>query len=254
MEDFIIRGTYLTEYIGKGGDIVIPDGVTEIGAEVFSTLQSDNKVSFDIRNTITSVHIPKTVTSIKQAFMDCKNLKNVTFDVEANIDVIPYMAFYGCKSLKEFEVPKSVKSISRLAFGECNNVKLILHKNCKVNNEVFGYGEHNSGIVIPDDYLFMDTLDKSLLINNLNQFDNTSNKTKQTEQRHLGVFKTSANEALDQKIKIRKIIGFILLILYIGTLALSSVYIWGILLSIIIIILGIINIALIISDKGKYYK
>ena len=33
--DFVIENGVLKEYKGKGGDIVIPEGVTEIGKEAF---------------------------------------------------------------------------------------------------------------------------------------------------------------------------------------------------------------------------
>ena len=34
--DFIIENGVLTKYVGPGGDVVIPDGVVEIGASAFS--------------------------------------------------------------------------------------------------------------------------------------------------------------------------------------------------------------------------
>ena len=34
--DFIIENGVLTKYIGPGGDVIIPEGVTEIGFKAFA--------------------------------------------------------------------------------------------------------------------------------------------------------------------------------------------------------------------------
>ena len=34
--DFIIENGILTQYVGSGGDVIIPDGVTEIGKHEFN--------------------------------------------------------------------------------------------------------------------------------------------------------------------------------------------------------------------------
>ena len=50
--DFVIKDGVLKKYIGPGGDVVIPEGVTEIDWSAFSDCSS-----------LTSVTIPQSVTS-----------------------------------------------------------------------------------------------------------------------------------------------------------------------------------------------
>ena len=46
INDFIIEDGVLTKYVGQGGDVVIPDGITNIGAYAFHNCSA-----------LTSVHI-----------------------------------------------------------------------------------------------------------------------------------------------------------------------------------------------------
>jgi hypothetical protein len=58
LKDFVIENGVLRKYIGEGGDVVIPDGVTDIGYEAFNNCR-----------TITSITMPDSVTEIwKYAF------------------------------------------------------------------------------------------------------------------------------------------------------------------------------------------
>ena len=62
--DFIIENGVLKKYVGPGGDVVIPEGVTSIARFAFSKCED-----------LQSVHIPEGVQSIgRYAFMDCNNL------------------------------------------------------------------------------------------------------------------------------------------------------------------------------------
>ena len=53
MQDFVIENGVLEKYKGPGGDVTIPEGVTEIGSSAFK----------DCAN-LTSVTIPEGVTEI----------------------------------------------------------------------------------------------------------------------------------------------------------------------------------------------
>ena len=56
MNDFVIENGVLKKYAGRGGDVTIPDGITEIGEGAFSR-----------RSTLTSVTIPAGVTEIGES-------------------------------------------------------------------------------------------------------------------------------------------------------------------------------------------
>ena len=107
--EFVIEDGVLIAYNGEGGEVVIPDGVTEIGGEVFR----DNK-------TITSVVIPEGVTSIGySAFMMASNLQSVSFP--STIETIEADAFGGCISLKELDLASmpNLKTLGDSAFLFC---------------------------------------------------------------------------------------------------------------------------------------
>ncbi len=71
--DFILTSdNTLIEYVGKGGNISIPSGVSSIDAYVFAN-----------NSTITSVTIPATIRAIgNSAFKDCYNIRSITCYVQ----------------------------------------------------------------------------------------------------------------------------------------------------------------------------
>ena len=59
--DFIIENGVLKKYVGPGGDVVVPEGVTNIGDQAFYDCSS-----------LTSITLPDGLTSIGDcAFYDC---------------------------------------------------------------------------------------------------------------------------------------------------------------------------------------
>ncbi len=88
-------------------DLVIPNGVTGIGAYAFYNY--DN---------LASVVIPDHVTSLgRSAFGSCDSLESVTLG--KGISEIQYSTFSGCKKLTSFVFPESVNSIGNYAFESC---------------------------------------------------------------------------------------------------------------------------------------
>ena len=84
-DDFIIEkteeGYVLQEYTGKGGDVVVPKGVTVIGKQGFCECTS-----------LTSVDLSDSVTSIGMwAFSLCKSLTSI--DLSNNVAIIEGHAF-----------------------------------------------------------------------------------------------------------------------------------------------------------------
>jgi hypothetical protein len=96
-KDFEIEDGVLNKYHGRGGDVVIPDGVTEIGGSAF--YRCDNLVS---------VVIPNSVSSIKShAFYGCRNLKSVT--MPDSVKEIGAYAFCCCERITSMTIPNGAK-------------------------------------------------------------------------------------------------------------------------------------------------
>ena len=93
-DEFVIVDGVVTGYTGKASEIVIPDGVTAIGKEVFKGSR------------INSVVIPDSCTQIMgQAFLDCKKLTRVVLP-DNGISLGP-QCFYNCTAIKEINIPES---------------------------------------------------------------------------------------------------------------------------------------------------
>ena len=119
-DDFDIYDGILVEYLGEGGDVVIPakdaDGnpVTEIDARAFM----DN-------DTITSVKIPEGITKMgSECFQYCDYLETV--DLPYSLEKCGFAAFRHCKSLTKIEIPASLKSIPQDFCSEANALSEIV--------------------------------------------------------------------------------------------------------------------------------
>ena len=113
VEDFAIKNGVLTKYKGAGGDVVIPEGVTEIGEDAFLGCSS-----------LESVSIPEGVREIgEDAFAFCKSLKSVT--IPEGVKKIGRDAFRGCGSLKTISTPGSVAEIGASAFRDCSSLEAV---------------------------------------------------------------------------------------------------------------------------------
>jgi len=127
-DDFLVYDGVLEEYVGNGGDIVIPAslGIKEIAAQAFAE-------NLDL----TSLIIPEGVESIGYwSVKDCTNLEKVVLPysleelaehcfsgaaiteivIPGNVEVIGYGAFSGCKFLENATISYGVKEILPLAF------------------------------------------------------------------------------------------------------------------------------------------
>lgn len=108
MTDFEMRGNMLYKYHGKGGDVVIPDGVTEIYICAFSG-----------RSDITSITFPPSLVKIgERAFQYCKGL--TALDFPPSLKEIGRQSFDSCTGLTEVVVPPSVIVLDFYAFHDCS--------------------------------------------------------------------------------------------------------------------------------------
>ncbi len=131
-DGFIVVRGILFDYIGSGGDIVIPDGVTEIDRGSFL---KQELLRLSGNSSLTSVTIPEGVKSIGiEAFRNCTGLRNVL--IPKSVTSIGNGAFKGCKGLADQDgfvirlgilfdyfgpggdvvIPEDVKTIGPVAF------------------------------------------------------------------------------------------------------------------------------------------
>ena len=95
--DFVIENGVLKKYLGPGGDVVIPQGVTEILERAFQDCSK-----------LVSVVIPDGVTGIGAlAFISCGNLESV--ELPASVRKIGDSAFAFCRKLKEVTIPENTE-------------------------------------------------------------------------------------------------------------------------------------------------
>lgn len=88
-EDFEIENGVLIKYKGSGTEVMVPAGVTSIGAYAFK--ENSNLIS---------VNLPDTVAEIGSgAFLECSNLKKINFP--NRLISIGDGAFYDCRSLAD---------------------------------------------------------------------------------------------------------------------------------------------------------
>ncbi|HKL74073.1 MAG TPA: leucine-rich repeat domain-containing protein, partial [Clostridia bacterium] len=106
------------------GVLYIPKHVQEDGNEY--TVTSIGKGAFKNNADITSVIISSSIVTIAEdAFYNCTNLKDVTFEAGSNIVSIGDFAFEQCVLLGAFDIPDSVVEIGIGAFYECNSLSTI---------------------------------------------------------------------------------------------------------------------------------
>ena len=127
--DFSVKSGVLTGYTGPGGDVVIPESVTQIGESAFSDCSGLASITiprgvthigdsaFEDCSDLTCITIPEGVTHIgAHAFEGCSGLKSIT--IPEGVTDIGICAFCGCSDLSRITIPKSVMHIGSGAFGD----------------------------------------------------------------------------------------------------------------------------------------
>lgn len=108
-------------------EIIIPEGVTEIG-----------KFSFSGNTALQSVSLPSTIISIGRSlddsyeggtFYNCINLSRVLMKEGKQNAWIGAITFEGCKKLEKIIIPGNYITIGEEAFSGCTSLKSVIYKN-----------------------------------------------------------------------------------------------------------------------------
>ena len=144
-------------------DLVIPEGVVNIGDYAFADCSGINSVTipdsvtsigisaFDGCVALTNVTIPSSVTVIgSSAFSNCHGLTAIT--IPDSVTSIGAAAFSGCIGLTSVTIPDSVTSIGAYAFSTCTNLaKIALPDSIKrIPAFMFSGCTNLALVVIPD--------------------------------------------------------------------------------------------------------
>ena len=124
---------YTPWYVGKSKNIIIEDGVTNIGDNAFFNCDE-----------IENISLPEGVTKVgDNAFMNCKNLKTIT--IPESLISFGYQAFYGCSNLKNVYYTGTEEQWANISIASYNTplTSATIHYNYSgvpvtqsVNNEV----------------------------------------------------------------------------------------------------------------------
>ena len=122
--DYIIKNGVLTKYVGPGGDVIVPEGVTEIGEDAFAVVEQIGTYSFYTANrSLRSISLPEGLKTIgSNAFRDCLYLAKIVFP--DTISEIGASAFQGT-GLTDICLPKSLKKVGNEAFAALNMWQII---------------------------------------------------------------------------------------------------------------------------------
>ena len=94
-------------------EVVIEEGVTEIGVDAFSVCTS-----------LETVTLPQSLQKIgEKAFSYCTRLK--TINIPDSVNVIGPKAFFFCKSLTSIDIPEGITEIGYATFGYAENLATV---------------------------------------------------------------------------------------------------------------------------------
>lgn len=161
--DFQIKNGTLIRYLGSGGDVLIPEGVQEIG-----------RLAFQDCDGLVRVTVPLGVETIDEgAFAGCSNLKEVilpeslkrieirafsydtaleSISLPEKLEYIASETFYGCESLRKVEMGPCIEWIGDYSFYQCGSLEaIVLPENvASVGNSTFSGCRKLRSVTLPE--------------------------------------------------------------------------------------------------------
>ena len=114
LNDFEIENNMVMKYLGDGGDVVIPEGVSDIFFEVF-----------EYRGDSSSVTIPGSITLLTPFVFKGSTLKTV--NINKGVGEIGVGTFAECDKLETIYLPETITGIKKYAFEKCSSLKTIYY-------------------------------------------------------------------------------------------------------------------------------
>ncbi|MBR5266443.1 MAG: leucine-rich repeat domain-containing protein, partial [Clostridia bacterium] len=139
INDFLIQDGILLKYEGTDADVVIPDGIGQIGSWAFTD-----------KTDVKSIVIPEGVTTImNHAFSGCTQL--VAINIPQSVSVIKDGVFYRCSALESVKLPHSNIALGNGIFGGCTQMKRleIPQGMEKINGDSFRGMDNLETVIIP---------------------------------------------------------------------------------------------------------
>ena len=113
-EQFIVSGSTLVEYIGKGGEVIVPNDITVIGDSAFAGAAE-----------VTSITFPRSVTKVEAyAFEGCTGLTG-KFTPPNNLNYIEDYAFKDCTGITEIAFENKLYSFGEHVFEGCTGLQKV---------------------------------------------------------------------------------------------------------------------------------
>lgn len=109
--DFVVEGSMLVKYQGKGTDVSVPNTVETISKDAFAGNTQIKKVT-----------LPKSVKKIEAyAFWGCDSLETIVLG--SGLAEVGDYVFAGCKGLRQMALPANISAIGAQAYGDCVNLR-----------------------------------------------------------------------------------------------------------------------------------